>query len=45
MTEDECRLAFGKPLTIMETGGEIQWMYNRSFYLFFKEGRVQTIIK
>lgn len=45
MTEDECRLAFGKPLTIMETGGEIQWMYNSSFYLFFKEGRVQTIIK
>lgn len=45
MTEDECRLAFGKPLTIMETGGEIQWMYSSSFYLFFKEGRVQTIIK
>lgn len=45
MTEDECRLAFGKPQTVMETNGEVQWMYNSSFYLFFKDGRVQTIIK
>lgn len=45
MTEDECRLAFGKPQAILETNGEIQWMYNSSFYLFFKEGSVQTIIK
>lgn len=45
MTEDECRLAFGKPQTIMETGGEVQWMYSSSFYLFFKDGYVQTIIK
>lgn len=45
MTEDECRLAFGKPQTILETNGEIQWMYSSSFYLFFKNGRVQTIIK
>ena len=44
MTEDECRLAFGKPQTIMETNGEVQWMYSSSFYLFFKDGRVQTII-
>lgn len=45
MTEDECRLAFGKPQTILETNGEVQWMYSSSFYLFFKNGRVQTIIK
>lgn len=45
MTEDECRLAFGKPQTILETNGEVQWMYNSSFYLFFKNGRVHTIIK
>lgn len=45
MTEDECRLAFGKPQTILESNGEVQWMYNSSFYLFFKNGRVQTIIK
>ncbi|WP_455624169.1 hypothetical protein [Parabacteroides sp.] len=45
MNEDECRLAFGKPQTILETNGEIQWMYNSSFYLFFKNGKVQTIIK
>ncbi len=45
MTEDECRLAFGKPQTIMETGGEVQWMYSSSFYLFFKDGYVQTVIK
>lgn len=45
MTEDECRLAFGKPQTILETNGEVQWMYNSSFYLFFKNGQVQTIIK
>lgn len=45
MTEDECRLAFGKPQTVMEANGEVQWMYNSSFYLFFKDGHVQTIIK
>ena len=45
MTEDECRLAFGKPQSVMETGGEVQWMYTSSFYLFFKNGKVSTIIK
>lgn len=45
MTEEECRLAFGKPQTVLETGGEVQWMYTSSFYLFFKDGRVKTIIK
>lgn len=45
MTEDECRLAFGKPQTILETNGEVQWMYSSSFCLFFKNGCVQTIIK
>lgn len=45
MTEDECRLAFGNPQSIMETNGEVQWMYSSSFYLFFKGGSLQTIIK
>ena len=45
MTEDECLLAFGKPQTIQESNGEVQWMYSSSFYLFFKNGHVETIIK
>lgn len=45
MNEDECRLAFGKPQSVMETNGETQWMYSSSFYLFFKNGKVTTIIK
>lgn len=45
MNQDECRLAFGKPISILETNGETQWMYSSSFYLFFKNGIVQTIIK
>lgn len=45
MTEDECLLAFGKPQTVSESNGEVQWMYSSSFYLFFKNGRVETIIK
>lgn len=45
MTEDECRLAFGKPQSILETSGEVQWMYSSSFYLFFRDGVVSTIIK
>ena len=45
MTEDECRLAFGKPQTVLESNGEVQWMYSSSFYVFFKKGRVETIIK
>ena len=45
MTEDECLLAFGKPQTIQESNGEVQWMYSSSFYLFFKNGHVETVIK
>lgn len=45
MTENECRLAFGKPQTVLDSNGEVQWMYSSSFYLFFKNGRVETIIK
>ena len=45
MTEDECRLAFGKPQTVLESNGEVQWMYSSSFYVFFKNGREETIIK
>ena len=45
MTEDECRLAFGKPQTVLESNGEVQWMYSSSFYVFFNNGRVETIIK
>ena len=45
MTEDECLLAFGKPQTISESNGEVQWMYSSYFYLFFKNGCVETIIK
>ena len=39
MTEDECLLAFGKPQTISESNGEVQWMYSSSFYLFSKRVR------
>lgn len=45
MTENECRLAFGKPQSVRDMGDEVQWMYSSSFYLFFKNGRVSTIIK
>lgn len=45
MTEEECLLAFGKPQSVQESNGEVQWMYSSSFYLFFKNGHVETIIK
>lgn len=45
MTEDECLIAFGKPKTNYESNGEVQWMYSTSFILFFKEGKVCTVIK
>lgn len=45
LNEDECRLAFGKPQAILENNDETQWMYNSSFYLFFKNGVVSTFIK
>ena len=44
MTEDECLLAFGKPQTIQESNGEVQWMYSSSFYLFFKDGQLKQFI-
>lgn len=45
MTEDECKIAFGKPKTNYESNGEVQWMYSTSFILFFKGGKVCTVIK
>ena len=45
MTEDECLMAFGKPRSIQENNGEVQWMYSGSFYLFFRNGVVETILR
>ncbi len=45
MTMDECLIAFGKPKTDYESNGETQWMYSTSFILFFKDGKVCTVIK
>ena len=44
MNTDECLLAFGKPLVVSGTD-EIQWMYGNSFFLFFRNGVVTTILK
>jgi hypothetical protein len=45
MNEDECRLAFGKPQVVLESNGEVQWMYSSSFYIFFRSGKVVSYIK
>lgn len=45
MTTDECLIAFGKPKTTFETNGEVQWMYSTSFILFFRDGKVCTILR
>jgi hypothetical protein len=45
MNEDECKLAFGKPQAVLESDGEVQWMYNSSFYLFFQNGKISSFIK
>jgi hypothetical protein len=45
MNEDECRLAFGKPQVVLESNGEVQWMYSSSFYIFFRSGKVISYIK
>ena len=45
MNQTECKLAFGKPKSTSETESEVQWSYSSSFYLFFKDGVVATIIK
>lgn len=45
MNETECKLTFGKPQDIQDNGTEIQWMYSSSFYLFFKNNKLETIIK
>ena len=43
MNTDECLLAFGKPVNISGTD-EVQWMYTSSFFLFFKDGKLTTIL-
>lgn len=45
MTEDECRLTLGKPQAVMETNGEKQWMYSSWLNVFFKDGKVDSIIR
>ncbi len=45
MNRDECRLAQGKPQSIVDSGDEEQWMYSSSYYIFFKDNVVTTIIK
>lgn len=45
MNETECKLVCGKPQNIQDNRNEIQWMYTSSFYLFFKNGILDTIIK
>ncbi len=45
MNQDECMLAFGKPSSIYESNGEVQWMYTSFFYIFFKDGEVSSFIK
>lgn len=44
LTEDECRIAFGKPKTIYENNGVVQWSYNSYFSLFFENGKVVSIL-
>ncbi len=39
MTEDECLLAFGKPQTISESNGEVQWMSPALLSFFQKRVR------
>ena len=45
MTEDECLMAFGKPRSVQEINGDVQWVYSGSFYLFFRDGKVETVIR
>ncbi|MCD8288878.1 MAG: hypothetical protein LUC26_03065 [Prevotella sp.] len=45
MSEEECKLAFGKPNSVTVSGDETQWMYPGSFYIFFKDGAVSSFIK
>ena len=45
MTEDECRIAFGKPKNIFESNDEIQWSYSTSFFIFLKNGKVTSFLK
>ncbi|MBE6318962.1 MAG: hypothetical protein E7081_08325 [Bacteroidales bacterium] len=44
LTEDECRIAFGKPKNIFENNGIVQWSYNTYFSLFFENGKVCSIL-
>ncbi len=45
MTEDECRIAFGKPKNVFESNDEIQWSYSTSFFIFLKNGKVSSFLK
>lgn len=45
LTMEEAKLAFGKPQYVSENRGEVQWMYSSSFYLFFKDGTVTSVIR
>lgn len=44
MTPEEVKLAIGKPQVIHETRGEVQWMYSSTNYVFFKDGKVASVM-
>lgn len=45
MTADEVKMAMGKPLLVSESDGETQWNYGGSLYIFFRSGRVHSVLK
>lgn len=45
MTETECLLSLGKPMSIQQNEGKTEWMYDAYTYLFFENGVLVSIIK
>lgn len=45
MNETEARLSVGNPQRVIEENQEIQWMMNSFFYIFFKNGKVSSVLK
>lgn len=45
MTELECQLALGKPRIVIDDEKEVQWQINSSMYIFFRNGKVHSVVK
>ncbi len=45
MTEDECKLAVGNPMNVVENAQRVQWTYAGGLIVVFEDGKISGIVR